>query len=95
MLPRGTILRMTGTFDNSPANRNVVDPRNWSGMGHRSIDNMMNVIGGLEPLTEDEFWNEIANRRATLELKEGQKMLGCPMRGYSKRPTALPQLPPR
>jgi hypothetical protein len=26
LLPRGTILRVTGTFDNTPANRNVTDP---------------------------------------------------------------------
>jgi hypothetical protein len=34
-------LRVTGTFDNTPANRNVTDPRNWSGLGHRWIDNIL------------------------------------------------------
>ena len=33
LLPKGTILRMTGYFDNSPSNPNVPDPRNWSGGG--------------------------------------------------------------
>src|SRR4051812_27402389 len=27
LLPRGTIVRITGYYDNTPANRNVVDPR--------------------------------------------------------------------
>jgi hypothetical protein len=38
LLPRGTILRITGYCDNTPATTNVSDPTNWSGKGHRSID---------------------------------------------------------
>ena len=41
LLPKGTILHVVGYFDTTPANRNVPDPRNWSGSGHRSVDNMM------------------------------------------------------
>jgi len=90
LLPKGTILRLTGYFDNTPANRNVVDPRNWSGLGHRSIDNMMINIGQVLVLSDEEFQQEVAQRRQKLHLKEGQSVLGCPQCGYIT-PTATGQ----
>jgi len=86
LLPKGTILRITGYFDNTPANKNVSDPRNWSGLGHRSIDNMMINIGQTMSLTEQEFQQEMAERREKLHLTEGQTVLGCPLCGYAKMP---------
>ena len=71
LLPKGTILRVTGYFDNTPANKNVVDPRNWSGLGHRSIDNMMINIGQTIVLTDEEFQQEMAERRRKLNLAAG------------------------
>jgi hypothetical protein len=88
LLPKGTILRITGTFDNTPSNKNVADPRNWSGLGHRSIDNMMNSLGEVQLLTDEEFEQEMAERRQKLGLKEGQSVLGCPLCGKRKRPAA-------
>jgi hypothetical protein len=87
LLPKGTILRITGTFDNTPANKNVADPRNWSGLGHRSIDNMMNQLGEIVFLNDNEFQSEMAERRAKLGLKDGQSVLGCPLCG--KKPTPV------
>ena len=37
LLPKGTILHIIGYMDNSPANKNVPDPRNWQGSGNRSV----------------------------------------------------------
>ena len=88
LLPKGTILRVTGYFDNTPANKNVVDPRNWSGLGHRSIDNMLINIGQTMSLTDEEFQQEMAQRRQRLHLTGGQTVLGCPLCGYSKIPVA-------
>ena len=85
LLPKGTILRITGYFDNTPANKNVADPRNWSGLGHRSIDNMMNQLGEVNLLTDDEFQAEMAQRRKSLGLKEGQSVIGCPLCGASSK----------
>jgi hypothetical protein len=62
LLPRGTILRVTGYYDNTPANRNVVDPP-WSGLGHRSIDNMNILIMQAVTLTDDKFQEGMAARR--------------------------------
>jgi len=88
LLPKGTILRVTGYFDNTPANKNVSDPRNWQGLGHRSIDNMMINIGQSITLTDEEFQQEMAKRREKLKLTEGQTVLGCPLCGVTKAPTA-------
>ena len=82
LLPRGTILRIRGYFDNTPSNPNVSDPRNWSGLGHRSIDNMMINIGQAVSLTDQEFADEMAARRERLGLAPGETVIGCPLCGY-------------
>ena len=81
LLPKGAILRMTGYFDNSPSNPNVPDPRNWSGGGHRSVDQMfINLMRGVY-LTDEEFAAEMARRRANLGLADGEVTIGCPLCG--------------
>jgi hypothetical protein len=92
LLPRGTVLKVTGYFDNTAANRNVVDPRNWSGLGHRSIDNMLVMIGQGVNLTDEQFAEEVARRRATLNLPEGKTAPGCPLCASSSLP-GRPTLP--
>jgi mono/diheme cytochrome c family protein len=79
LLPKGTILRLTGYFDNTPANKNISDPRNWQGMGHRTVDNMMFNLGSGYSLTEEEFQQELAKRRQNLHLTAGQTVIGCPL----------------
>ena len=76
LLPKGTILHLTGYFNNSPSNRNVADPRNWSGSGHRSVDNMfINLMQALF-LDDEEFAAEVAEREARL-LADGGSDIGC------------------
>jgi len=94
LLPRGTILRVTGYYDNTPANRNVVDPRNWSGLGHRSIDNMNILLMQSVGLTDEKFAEEVAARREKLKLKPGEDAPGCPLCGVEKLP-GRPTTPPR
>jgi mono/diheme cytochrome c family protein len=94
LLPRGTILKITGYFDNTSANKNVVDPRNWSGLGHRSIDNMLVMIAQGVNLNEEQFAQEVAKRRTALNLAEGQTAPGCPLCAFSKIPgRAGPPIP--
>ena len=90
LLPRGTILRVTGYYDNTPANRNVVDPRNWSGLGHRSIDNMNILIMTAVPLTDEKFQEEVTARRERLKLKPGEDAPGCPLCAFEKIPGLRP-----
>ena len=81
LLPKGTILRITGYFNNSPSNPNVPDPRNWSGGGHRSVDQMfINLMRGVY-LTEEEFQTELEERRQTLRIADGDTVIGCPQCG--------------
>ena len=93
LLPRGTILRVTGYYDNTPANRNVVDPRNWSGLGHRSIDNMNILLMQGVTLTDDKFQEEVTARRERLKLKPGEDAPGCPLCAFEKIPGARPTQP--
>jgi hypothetical protein len=80
LLPKGTILHLTGYFNNSPSNPNVPDPRNWSGGGHRSVDNMFINLMQAIYLTDEEFDAEVAKRRAKL-LTDGGTDIGCPLCG--------------
>ena len=81
LLPKGTILRLTGYFNNSPSNPNVSDPRNWSGGGNRSVDQMfINLMRGVY-LTDEQFQTEMAGRRAALGLAPGATAIGCPLCG--------------
>ena len=81
LLPKGTILHITGYFNNSPSNPNVPDPRNWSGSGHRSVDQMfINIMQGTY-LTDEQFAGAIVERRQALGLAEGETVTGCPLCG--------------
>ena len=87
LLPKGTLLHVTATFDNTPTNRNVIDPRNWSGLGHRSIDNMAILIAPALTLTDEQFQEEMALRRERLGLATGDTVLGCPLCGFVELPS--------
>ena len=81
LLPKGTILKLTGHFNNSPSNPNVIDPRNWSGSGQRSVDQMfINIMRGVY-LTDEQFEDELAARRQVLGLTPGARVIGCPLCG--------------
>lgn len=86
LLPAGTLVHITAFFDTTSDNQNVVDPRNWQGLGHRSIDNMAITFLPGVPLRDEEFAAEIARRRVVHDLSEGEAMLGCPLCGYSDVP---------
>ena len=79
LLPKGTILHIIGYMDNTPANRNVPDPRNWSGSGNRSISNMFIDLGQQVTLTDEQFYAEMAHRREKLKLTPNQMLIGCPL----------------
>ena len=76
LLPKGTILHLTGYFNNSPTNPNVVDPRNWSGSGHRSVDNMFINLMQAIYLNDEEFAAAVAEREAAMAASGGTDV-GC------------------
>jgi hypothetical protein len=67
LLPTGTILHLIAWYDNSERNPRVVDPRNWKGTGHRSIDDMMILLSRYIYYTEDEFKAVVAERAERLK----------------------------
>jgi len=64
ILPQGTVLHMIGWYDNTAANRNVVDPRNWKGWGSRSIDDMFLLLPKVTFLDEEQYAEVVAEREA-------------------------------
>ncbi len=86
LLPKGTILHIIGYFDNTPANKNVPDPRNWSGSGNRSITNMFIDLGNRVSLTDEQFQKEMAERVAANPGKRRPARLSAVRRrGESRR----------
>src|SRR5262249_41184349 len=64
LLPKGTVLHVMAWYDNTVGNPRVVDPRNWRGLGHRSIDDMANFPTHFVTFTDEEFAAEVAARAA-------------------------------
>lgn len=79
LLPKGTIVHMIGYMDNIPQNQNVVDSRNWSGSGNRSVANMFLHLGQSVALTDEQFVREMAERRERLGLTRNDHLPGCPL----------------
>jgi len=88
LLPKGTILHIIGYMDNSPANKNIPDPRNWQGSGNRSVANMFIDLGQGVALSDEQFQAEMAARRAKLKLTRNDVVIGCPL-------CLIPPPPPR
>ena len=86
LLPKGTILHIIGYFDNTPGNKNVPDPRNWSGSGNRSITNMFIDLGNRVALTDEQFQAEMRARVAANPGKD--VILGCPLCGVVRQQPA-------
>lgn len=79
LLPKGTILHITGYFDNTKANPNVPDPRNWQGSGNRSVTNMFIDLGIRVTMTDEQFMEEMEMRRNKLDLGPNDHVIGCPL----------------
>jgi hypothetical protein len=79
LLPKGTILHITGFFDNTDANPNVPDPRNWQGSGNRSVTNMFIDLGIRVEMTDEQFFEEMETRRKNLNLGPNDHVIGCPL----------------
>jgi mono/diheme cytochrome c family protein len=79
LLPKGTILHIIGYMDNSPANKNVPDPRNWQGSGNRSVANMFIDLGMRVALTDEQFEEEMNKRRARMRQTQTDVVVGCPL----------------
>jgi len=76
LLPAGTVIHVMAWYDNSSKNRNVVEPRNWHGLGSRSIDDMFFFLGRWVALTDEQYKEELAARqqkRSTATTQNNQQ----------------------
>ena len=87
LLPKGTILHIAGWADTTAKNQNVVDPRNWSGWGNRTVDNMFSDLAQMVFLTDEEFKQEVEKRREKIQQGVGES-IGCLLCGDARPTTA-------
>ncbi len=67
LVPAGTILHNIQWHDNTPANPRALDPKNWVGDGQRTIDEMGFFWIGWIELTQEEYEQQLAERKAARE----------------------------
>jgi len=65
LLPANTILHVISWHNNTASNRYNPDPRNWAGFGQRSIDDMSFAWVNYIWLTDQDFKQQVEQRRAT------------------------------
>ena len=64
VLPKGTMLAFTAWHDNTAANLNNPDPRQWVGWGDRTVDEMAHVWIDVTYLTQADYERLTAERKA-------------------------------
>ena len=69
-------------MDNTTANRNVPDPRNWQGSGNRSVTNMFIDLGIGVQLSDEQFLEQMEERRQAIGWRLGDHVIGCPLCAY-------------
>jgi hypothetical protein len=80
LLPKGTILHVMAWFDGTAKNSNIIEPRNTTVWGRRSVQNMFGVFRNQAFfLTDEQYQEELAKRREHLNLTQGwETVVGCP-----------------
>ncbi len=66
LVPKGTVVKVTGWHDNTAANRSNPDPNVWVGYGDRTVDEMAHAWVNVTYLTDEEYVVEVDARRAQL-----------------------------
>ena len=79
LLPKGTILHITGYMNNTETNINIPDPRNWQGSGNRSVTNMFLDLGIRVSMNQEQFVEAMEERQQVLNLGPNDHVIGCPL----------------
>ena len=69
LLPKGTMLIFTAWHDNTSANPNNPDPKQWVGWGDRTVDEMAHAWVDVTYLDQPEFDRLLAERKAKATRK--------------------------
>ena len=63
VFPKGTVLIVTSVHDNTTANKNNPDPRQWVAGGSRTVDEMAHLNQQLIYITEEDYKRIVEERR--------------------------------
>jgi hypothetical protein len=66
LLPKGTIIKITGWHDNTAANKANPDPNVWVGYGDRTVDEMAHAWVNVTYMSDDDYRAEVKARRDAL-----------------------------
>lgn len=55
VVPKGTMLRITAWYDNTPANKYNPDPNQWVGYGERTTDEMGEAFVNITNISDEEY----------------------------------------
>ena len=66
LLPAGTMLKITSTWDNTSQNPHNPDPRQWVVFGQRGVDEMSHLWLGVTYLSEEQYKEMISKRQARM-----------------------------
>jgi hypothetical protein len=79
LIPKGTIVHTISWFDGTAKNANIIEPRNTTVWGRRSVQNMLGVNNEVFFLTDEQYQEELAKRREYLNRTNGwDTVVGCP-----------------
>lgn len=70
ILPKGTMMLITTTWDNTAANPINPDPRQWVVFGQRGVDEMSHAWIGMTYLTDEQYDRLIAERNRVAGLDD-------------------------
>jgi hypothetical protein len=63
VFPKGTVLIVTSVLDNTAANKNNPDPRQWVSGGERTVDEMAHLNEQVIYITEDDYKRIVDERK--------------------------------
>ena len=63
VFPKGTVLLVTSVHDNTAANRNNPDPRQWVSGGARTVDEMAHLNEQVIYITEEDYTQIVEARK--------------------------------
>ena len=70
VLPKGTVMQITTWHDNTRANRNNPDPRQWVSYGPRTVDEMAHANQQVIFITDEDYERITEERKARAELTD-------------------------
>ncbi|MGQ0733829.1 MAG: hypothetical protein ACT4QD_09255 [Acidobacteriota bacterium] len=73
LLPRGTLLKITGWHDNTAANKANPDPNVWVGYGDRTVDEMAHAWVNVTYMNDADYRAEVKARQEALGLNTTQR----------------------